>query len=153
MSKIGSRRVQRPLKRRIDPLSPTQRSERMSRVKGRNTAPERKICSLLDTMRYCYRLHQRDLPGSPDIVFPYRRKVIFVHGCFWHRHHCPNGKRTPRSRLSFWVPKLESNQQRDRRKMRELIKLGWNILVIWECQLKDESKLKDRIKGFLRKKK
>lgn len=153
MSKIGSRRVQRPLKRRIDPLSPAQRSERMSRVKGRNTAPERKIFSLLDTMRYRYRLHQRDLPGSPDIVFPYRRKVIFVHGCFWHRHRCPNGKRAPRSRLAFWLPKLESNLRRDRRKMRELKQLGWNILVIWECQIKDESNLKDRIKRFLREKK
>lgn len=98
---------------------------------------------------YRYRLHRRDVPGCPDLVFVGRRKVIFVHGCFWHRHARCALARMPKSRLDFWQPKLESNRKRDRRNQRALAREGWGVLTIWECQLKDVGRLKDRIRRFL----
>jgi DNA mismatch endonuclease (patch repair protein) len=85
-------------------------------------------------MGYRYRLHVRALPGAPDIVFPARRKVIFVHGCFWHRHHCKRGRPVPKTRIDYWLPKLEGNRIRDRKHRRQLRQLGWEVLVVWECQ-------------------
>lgn len=134
-----------------DTLTPEQRSERMSRVRASDTKPEMRVRRLVHGLGYRYRLHRKNLPGKPDLVFPGRKKVIFVHGCFWHRHPDPNCPlaRLPKSRLDFWLPKLEGNRERDERNAAKLKELGWQLLVIWECQLKDEEKLAKRIKKFL----
>lgn len=135
----------------IDTLTPRERSERMSRVRGADTKPEMHVRRLIHGMGYRYRLHRRNLPGTPDLVFTPRRKVIFVHGCYWHRHsdpHCPLA-RLPKSRLEFWLPKLEGNRRRDELNQTKLRKMGWKILVIWECQLKTGDALRSRIRKFL----
>lgn len=133
----------------FDTLSPEERSERMSRVRGKDTKPELTLRRLVHAMGHRYRLHSRKLPGQPDLVFPARKKVIFVHGCFWHRHKgCPNC-RLPKSKLDFWVPKLEGNRQRDRKNQVMLRKLGWKILIVWECQVKDLKTLSGRVRKFL----
>jgi DNA mismatch endonuclease, patch repair protein len=119
----------------VDTLTPEERSHRMSLVKSVDTRPERVLRSLLHQRGYRYRLHGRDLPGSPDLVFSSRNKVIFVHGCFWHRHNCKMGVRLPKSRVKFWRSKLESNRRRDTRNRRRLRIGGWRVLVVWECQI------------------
>jgi DNA mismatch endonuclease (patch repair protein) len=121
----------------------------MAQVKGRNTRPEKAVRSLLHSMGYRFRLQRKDLPGKPDIVLPRYRAVIFVHGCYWHRHDCPNGQRLPKSRFDFWLPKLEGNRERDIKKQALLRERGWNVLVIWECQLRDTSILQENIRAFL----
>ncbi|MEK6322697.1 MAG: very short patch repair endonuclease [Acidobacteriota bacterium] len=132
-----------------DTLSPRERSERMSRVRSKNTKPELVVRQLLHSMGYRYRLHVRSVPGNPDIVFSPRRKAIFVHGCFWHRHPgCPNC-RLPKSKLGFWLPKLKGNRRRDLKKQRELTKAGWQFFVVWECQVSDPS-LAHQLREFLR---
>lgn len=131
-----------------DTLSPKERSERMSRVRSKDTKPELCVRQLLSSMGYRYRLHLRSVPGNPDIAFSRRKKAIFVHGCFWHRHkNCPNC-RLPKSNLEFWKPKLEGNKKRDAKKHRELKKAGWQFLVIWECELND-GRLPVRLRSFL----
>ncbi len=134
-----------------DTLTKEQRSERMARIAGKDTGPEMVVRRLIHEMGYRYRLHVRSLPGSPDLVFRSRRKAIFVHGCFWHRHDDSACKlaRLPKSRSEFWVPKLEANAKRDARNQEELRALGWEVLVIWECQLKDRSFLKAKIEAFI----
>ncbi len=106
---------------------------------------------LVHGIGYRYRLHRRDLPGSPDLVFPARHKALFVHGCFWHRHPDPSCPltRTPKTRLEFWLPKFEANRQRDLEKQRQLRELGWGIMVLWECQLGDVEYIKARVREFL----
>lgn len=123
----------------------------MSRVRGRDTKPEMLVRRLTHGMGYRYRLHRRGLPGSPDLVFPSRMKVIFVHGCFWHQHLDPGCKlaRLPKSKLDFWGPKLETNRERDERNLVLLAELGWDVLVIWECQTKNREELQARIGEFL----
>ena len=135
----------------MDILTPEQRSERMSRVRGRDTKPEMLVRRLTHGMGYRYRLHRLGLPGSPDLVFPSRMKVIFVHGCFWHQHLDPGCKlaRLPKSKLDFWGPKLETNRERDERNLVLLAELGWDVLVIWECQTKNREELQTRIGEFL----
>jgi len=135
----------------MDTLDAQQRSERMSRIRGKDTAPEMIVRRLVHRMGYRYRLHRNDLPGRPDLVFPARRKVIFVHGCFWHRHPDSACKlaRLPKSRLDFWLPKLESNRRRDLAKQEELRAKGWDFLVIWECQLNNMASMTKNIKAFL----
>lgn len=135
----------------MDTFTPRQRSERMSKVRSRNTKPEMLVRRLAHEMGYRYRLHRRDLPGSPDLVFPARMKVIFVHGCFWHRHPDPTCRlaRLPKSKLDFWVPKLETNRNRDVRNLALLMGLEWDTLEIWECQTKDRELLGARIREFL----
>ena len=133
----------------MDTLTPAQRSERMSLVRSKDTKPEMLVRRLVHGMGYRYSLHRRGLPGKPDMVFPSRSKIIFVHGCFWHRHGRCNYTRWPKSRLSFWKPKLEQNHRRDRANERALRRMGWRLLVVWECQLGDTEKLGRRIKGFL----
>lgn len=135
----------------MDTLTPEQRSERMSRVRGKDTKPELVVRRLVHGLGYRFRLHRRDLPGSPDLVFPGRRKVIWVHGCFWHQHPDPNCKlaRMPKSRLEFWETKLSANCERDAVKMAELAALGWDALVVWECEIKDKGILAARLKEFL----
>ncbi|WP_085821526.1 very short patch repair endonuclease [Ruegeria meonggei] len=135
----------------MDTLTEQQRSERMKRIRGRDSKPELLVRRLVHGMGYRYRLHCRDLPGKPDLVFRPKRKVIFVHGCFWHRHDDTNCRlaRLPKSRLDFWYPKLEQNKQRDQRNSKLLVKMGWSSLVIWECQVKDEDWLEREIKEYL----
>ena len=133
----------------MDSLSRDERSEIMRRVRSKDTRPELLVRKLVHTLGYRYRLHARDLPGQPDIVFRRTRKVIFVHGCFWHRHKACPLARLPKSRLDFWIPKLEGNRQRDQRNRRALLKDGWKVLTVWECETKDDRRLKTAIRGFL----
>jgi DNA mismatch endonuclease, patch repair protein len=123
----------------------------MSRVKSKGSRAEQFVRRLVHGLGYRYRLHRANLPGKPDLVFPRRRKAIFVHGCFWHRHPDPACKlaRLPKSRHGFWLPKLEGNRARDLRTESALKALGWETLVIWECQLKDRSFLENIIRTFL----
>ena len=133
----------------MDSVSPEKRSWIMAQVKGRDTKPEKAVRSLLHRMGYRFRLQRKDLPGKPDIVLPKYHTVIFVHGCYWHRHDCPNGRRLPKSRLDFWHPKLEGNRERDLKKQTLLRELGWNVMIIWECMIRDESALRENIRSFL----
>lgn len=134
-----------------DTLTTSARSERMSLIKGKDTGPELVVRRMVHQMGYRYRLHQKHLPGRPDLVFSSRRKLIFVHGCFWHRHYDSACKlaRLPKSREEFWMPKLEANAQRDRKNQDELRALNWKFLVIWECELKGHASLKSKIESFL----
>jgi DNA mismatch endonuclease (patch repair protein) len=134
-----------------DILTPAERSERMARVRAKNTKPEMMVRRLVHGMGYRYRLHRRDLPGCPDLVFPRLRKAVFVHGCFWHRHPDPECKlaRLPKSRLDFWLPKLEGNRRRDEANQAALLALGWRFLVIWECEIKKTQYLVIKVKNFL----
>lgn len=120
----------------------------MSRVKNANTKPEILVRKLLHKLGYRFRLHNRELPGSPDVVLPRHRKVVFVHGCFWHGHTCPRGKR-PTSREDFWNTKLDKNLARDAKAQQELAEAGWNVLVVWECQTKDQTALSELLNTFL----
>ena len=129
------------------------RSKIMSKIRGKNTKPEIIVRKLIHGMGYRYRLHAKNLPGKPDIIFASRRKVIFVHGCFWHRHPDPNCTlaRLPKSRLDFWRTKLEHNRRRDLSHLKKLKQLGWDHLVIWECQLKNLASISARARAFLEK--
>ena len=131
-------------------VSPTTRKV-MQANKGKDTKPEMVVRRLVHGMGYRYRLHRKDLPGKPDLVFGPKRKVVFVHGCFWHRHPDPACKiaRLPKSRLDFWVPKLEGNRARDVRDITSLEKMGWSVMTVWECDLKDRESLYDRLAAFL----
>lgn len=135
----------------MDTLSSDERSYVMSLVRAKDTKPEMVIRRLVHRLGYRYRLHVRDLPGSPDMVFPSRVSVVFVHGCFWHRHNCTNGRRLPKSRVKWWREKLEGNRRRDQAQRRKLQRLGWRVLTIWECQTlsSKQDKLADRIVRFL----
>lgn len=135
----------------VDTLTAPERSERMRLIRNKDTKPEMIVRRLIYGMGYRYRLHRRDLPGCPDLVFPRYRKVLFVHGCFWHRHPDPLCKlaRLPKSNLNFWLPKLERNRSRDERNQEALLALGWEFMIVWECELKDINKLENRIQMFL----
>lgn len=132
-----------------DTLTSAERSERMSRVRGKGTKPEMIVRRLVHGLGYRYRLHRRNLPGTPDLVFAGRKKVIFVHGCFWHRHENCKLARLPKSRHDFWIPKLEGNRRRDVENQARLREMGWDILIVWECQLGDRDRLSARITEFL----
>jgi len=133
----------------VDNLSPDERSRIMARVRAKDTRPEMHVRKLIFALGYRYRLHAKDLPGHPDIVFRKLGKVIFIHGCFWHRHSSCALARLPKSRLDFWIPKLEGNRKRDEKNRRALQREGWNVLTIWECQLKNSKRLGERIRRFL----
>lgn len=133
----------------VDSVSKEKRSWIMGRVKGQNTRPEKLVRSLLHRMGYRFRIQRADLPGRPDIVLPKYHAVIFVHGCYWHRHDCPNGKRLPKTRLDFWLPKLEGNRLRDVKNQEKLVQMGWKVLILWECMLKDKIFLQEKIRCFL----
>ena len=121
----------------------------MRLIRSKDTGPERTVRHLVHRMGYRYRLHREDLPGRPDLVFPSRRCVIFVHGCFWHRHtHCLLA-RWPKSRLDFWKPKLDGNKARDARHLRDLKHLGWRPLTVWECELSDLARVERAVRVFL----
>lgn len=135
----------------VDTLTVAERSKHMSRIRNKDTKPEMLVRRVIYSMGYRYRLHVRDLPGNPDLVFLRLKKVIFIHGCFWHRHQSATCKlaRLPKSRLDFWKPKLERNRQRDLDNQAKLIELGWKMIIIWECEISDKEKLKLKIRSFL----
>ena len=133
----------------VDVHSKTQRSYNMSQIKCRNTKPEIIVRSLVHRMGYRYALHRKDLPGHPDIVLTRHRKIIFVHGCFWHMHKCRYGRVIPATNAKFWQSKREGNVARDKRNLRKLRKDGWKVLVIWECQTRHPEKVSKKLAHFL----
>lgn len=120
----------------------------MALIRSRDTKPELRVRRIIHAMGYRYRLHKSDLPGKPDLTFISRKKVVFVHGCFWHGHKCSLG-RIPKTRIEFWTRKIEKNKENDKKNLLHLKDLGWESLVLWECQLKDEIKIKNKIFEFL----
>jgi DNA mismatch endonuclease (patch repair protein) len=133
----------------MDTISSRRRSENMRRIRGCDTKPELVVRSLLHRLGYRFRLQVRDLPGRPDIVLPRFKKAIFVHGCFWHQHrNCADG-RLPKSRKAYWVPKMRRNKERDQANRKNLRKLGWRILVVWDCQTGDVKALAKKVGEFL----
>ena len=125
----------------MDRLTPDRRSANMARVRGKNTAPELAVRRALHRMGYRYRLHRRDLPGSPDIVLSRRRLALFVHGCFWHRHADCRRSTTPQTRREFWEAKFAANVERDRRHVAALEAAGWRVEVLWECNIRSAAEL------------
>lgn len=121
----------------------------MQAVRSKNTGPEMAVRKLLHAAGYRYRLHRSDLPGCPDIVFPGRRKVIFIHGCFWHGHDCQRGARVPKSNSEYWIGKIKRNRVRHVRALEHLREDGWRGLTVWECQMKNAEVLLRRLKRFL----
>jgi DNA mismatch endonuclease, patch repair protein len=121
----------------------------MRRITAKNTKPELLVRRILYSLGYRYRLHAKDLPGKPDIVFRSRKIAILVHGCFWHQHESCREGRVPNSRREYWVPKLERNNRRDKENLAALSQLGWRILVVWECEAKDLSLLEHRLRDYL----
>jgi len=121
----------------------------MSRIRGKNTSPELIVRRLLHGLGYRYRLHRKDLPGTPDIAFPGRRKVVMVHGCFWHRHLGCRYAYEPKSRKDFWARKFERNVKRDREARRALMDNGWEVMVVWECEIKDRDALARHLTDFI----
>ena len=132
-----------------DRISEARRSWNMSRIRGKDTKPEIAVRSMLHKLGYRFRLHRNDLPGQPDIVLPSRKTVILVHGCYWHRHPGCKYAYSPKSRVDFWEKKFADNITRDRRNMVELQSIGWRVLVIWECELREPDELKNRLKDEL----
>jgi DNA mismatch endonuclease (patch repair protein) len=123
----------------------------MAAIKGRNTKPERIVRSVVRRLGYRFRLHGKGLPGSPDLVVPDLKKVVFVHGCFWHGHKkCLRGRR-PSSNKPFWNKKLDLNRQRDKKNLSALRKLGWTPIILWECELKKPDRFRNRLVKFLKK--
>ncbi|MBE3124918.1 MAG: DNA mismatch endonuclease Vsr [Acidobacteria bacterium] len=132
-----------------DVFPPQKRSQIMSSIRGYDTQPELSVRSLVHRMGYRFRIRQGQLPGDPDIVLPRHRKVIFIHGCFWHSHKkCKRSKR-PSTNETFWNQKLDKNIDRDKRQQGELRKLGWKTLVVWQCQIRIPAKLEEKIKRFM----
>jgi DNA mismatch endonuclease (patch repair protein) len=136
-----------------DTSSPERRSENMRRIRSKDMKPELQVRRLLHRLGYRYRLHRRDLPGHPDIIFPRLKKSIFVHGCFWHQHGDPECRitRVPKSRLEYWTLKLNRNKERDEESVTSLTSMGWTVLVVWECQVPEERKLQRKLASFLSK--
>jgi DNA mismatch endonuclease (patch repair protein) len=134
----------------MDTLSPEMRSAQMAKIRSKDTSPELAVRRMVHRMGFRYRLHVGSLPGKPDLVFPAKRKAIFVHGCFWHRHGaiCPLS-RMPKSRIEFWQAKLAQNKKRDEKTRRKLRAAGWRTMVVWECQLKHPETLEKRLLKFL----
>lgn len=134
----------------MDRLSPERRSWLMSRIRSRDTKPEIAVRSILHRSGYRFRLHRKDLPGSPDIVLPGRSTVVFVHGCFWHGHSCKCDK-MPKSRTEYWAEKIVANRRRDARQRRHLRALGWRVVVVWECEIKNPARLASKLKRLIGK--
>lgn len=134
----------------MDRLTPERRSWNMSRIRSGDTKPERIVRSILYGLGYRFRLHRKDLPGKPDIVLAKYKTVVFVHGCFWHRHKGCKYAYMPKSRIEFWQKKFDENVERDRKVQKKLEDMGWKIIIIWECELKDLDTLADRIDNYFR---
>jgi DNA mismatch endonuclease (patch repair protein) len=134
-----------------DQFTATERSRVMRAVKSGDTTPELIVRRIVHALGYRFRLHRRDLPGQPDLVLPRLGKAIQVHGCFWHRHACEAGQSSPATRLDYWNAKFARNVERDRRNLRRLRKLGWSVLVVWECQTRaaKRASLEARLERFL----
>jgi DNA mismatch endonuclease Vsr len=130
------------------PVTP-ERSRLMAGIRAKDTKPERVVRGLAHSLGYRFRLHRRDLPGCPDVVFPARGKVIFIHGCFWHQHPGCRKATLPKTRSEFWKTKLLQNRARDNREIERLETMGWSVLVIWECELKDTELLARRLRSYL----
>jgi DNA mismatch endonuclease (patch repair protein) len=122
----------------------------MRAVKSKDTAPEMTVRRLAHRMGYRFRLHRKDLPGKPDVVFPRLHKALFVHGCFWHGHNCPRGSRVPKTNADYWTKKISRNRTRDDKAQRSLKALGWRVFVVWECELSDIEKAARSIKAILK---
>jgi len=123
----------------------------MARIRGKDTKPELLVRSLLHRMGYRFRLYRKDLPGTPDIVLPRLRTVVFVHGCFWHRHKDCKGTSTPKTHVDFWEAKFKRNVERDSRNRRDLRRLGWRYIVVWECETRNVCRLERKLRARLRK--
>ena len=134
----------------MDTLTPERRSWNMSRIRSRDTTPERLVRSLLHRMGYRFRLHRKDLPGRPDIVLPRYRTVVLVHGCYWHRHPACRLTYTPKSNREFWETKFAENVSRDSRQYEELGAMGWRAIIVWECETKELQALSERLLQDLR---
>jgi len=135
----------------MDVFTPEQRSAVMARIQSKNTKPEMIVRRMIHGLGYRYRLHRADLPGTPDLVFPRLKKIIFVHGCFWHQHDRCQYAYKPKSNSLFWKRKFAENTTRDERAMMELRALGWDVLVVWECQMAENAKLLRELQRFLQK--
>ncbi len=133
----------------MDVHTKDQRSYNMSRIRSKNTKPELIVRSLVHCMGYRFRLHRSDLPGKPDLVLPRHHKIILVHGCFWHMHNCRYGRVKPKTRAEFWQTKRQGNVERDKKNIKKLRKLGWKVLVIWECQTRKPELLSAKLERFL----
>ena len=134
----------------VDRLTKEKRSWNMSRIRGKDTQPELAVRSLLHQMGYRFRLHRRDLPGTPDIVLPKYRTAVFVQGCYWHRHEGCRYAYTPKSRVAFWQKKFRENVERDQKAVKALKEMGWRVVIIWECETKNEEELKRLLKKKFR---
>ena len=131
----------------MDNLMVRRRSENMRRIRDKNTAPELMVRKLCREQGFTgYRIHLKYLPGKPDIAWVGRKLAIFVHGCFWHGHDCAEGIRKPKSNQNYWIPKIEGNQYRDTKNIASLEAMGWKVLVVWECEIKDQSLLSKKLK-------
>ena len=133
----------------MDKISPERRSENMRRIRSTGMKPEMAVRKLSHRLGYRYRLHRRDMPGKPDLVFVSRRKVIFVHGCYWHGHGCAVGGTGAKSNTEYWGPKISRNKERDRQAIDALKNGGWDVLVIWECETRDSGSVEKAVKSFL----
>jgi len=133
----------------MDKLDPTRRSENMRRIRSKDMKPELVVRSLAHQLGFRFRLHRRELPGSPDLVFPRHRKIVFVHGCFWHQHSGCREGRVPNTRKEYWEPKLARNRERDNANLAALGQAGWSTLVIWECETNNTEALATRLRSFL----
>ncbi|HLY23518.1 MAG TPA: DNA mismatch endonuclease Vsr [bacterium] len=136
----------------MDKIPPARRSANMRAIKSKNMVPEMEVRSLVHRMGYRYRLHAKELPGKPDLVFPRLRKIIFVHGCFWHKHKASTCRiaRIPKSNVAYWLPKLERNRLRDNKACSVLRRHGWEVLIVWECQINRHQGLANRVERFLK---
>ena len=133
----------------MDTITAEKRSKNMRKIRSKDTKPEMYVRRLIYSMGYRYRLHYKKLPGKPDLVFIGRKKVIFVHGCFWHRHSCSKGSRVPKSNTEYWISKIGKNKECDLKNQKLLNDLGWDFLIIWECEIKKENDLVAKIINFL----
>jgi DNA mismatch endonuclease (patch repair protein) len=132
----------------MDTISKAERSALMSRIRSKDTQPERNVRSLLHSLGYRFRLHRSDLPGKPDIVLPGHRKIILVHGCFWHGHSCQLASK-PKTNRTYWTPKIRNNRDRDERNLTTLQEQGWAVLVLWECEIREGTGLLTKIQMFM----
>lgn len=133
----------------MDKITPSERSALMGRIRSKNTRPEMTVRSILHQLGYRFRLHRRDLPGCPDIVLPKYRKIVLVQGCFWHGHECSLGSK-PKSNEGYWSTKIRANRDRDARNIDSLVRQGWSVLEVWECEIRRLTGLSEKLQAFLK---